>query len=110
MDLSATTQPWTAAVPWARAWHRPAPVARAVPPASVARARGPGAAVATLAEAEWEAARSALAQARAWLDSLDPADSGDWPGLMATHAVRLAAARARAAQAALAGPDTYWRA
>lgn len=69
---------WTAVVPWARAWHRPAPMGGALyPPRPEA----------------WVAALSMLSAARQ-----QPTDVGDldsWPGVMAQHAVHLAVSQVR---------------
>ena len=115
MELAPVTEPWTAAVPWARAWRRhPAPcrpaAARpeaATPARAESRAQPAAQPIAhgdprleiawTLALIELAAARLRLAEAAAGDDP--------WVEAMAGHAVHLAVRQVRALQVQLGDPD-----
>lgn len=118
-------EPWTAAVAWARPWHRPAPARRPVPAAARRVAWSPPAPAPvpvnartpdpdptleiawTVALIEVRAAELSLAEvvrrdlAAAHVDG----HRDEWPELMARHALFCARQRLRLAQAALTGAD-----
>jgi hypothetical protein len=122
-------EPWTAAVAWARPWHRPAGSRRPAPAAAqrvvrssacesvtgVAGERGsdPAREIAwTVALIELRAAELALGEVlrRAPADAPFGHGIDEWPDLMARHAVLRARQRLRQAQEALMGApaDLPW--
>lgn len=118
-------EPWTAAVAWARPWHRPAPARRGAAPAAARRvawspARAPAADPApkpgpdptleiawTVALIELRAAELVLAEVvrRDLAEVHGECRSDEWPELVARHAVFCARHRLRLAQEALTAPD-----
>jgi hypothetical protein len=95
LRTKGATDAWTAVVPWARAWHRPAPVRRSLTMAAgISRTELPmeGAQYPPRQDA-WVAALSTLCAARE--QRADVGDLDSWPGVMAQHAVHLAVARVR---------------
>jgi hypothetical protein len=122
MELAPSNEPWTAAVAWARPWHRPASARRPAPAVAQRMVRLPARAPVTGADGEtgpdparelaWtvalielRAAELALAELlrRAPVDNPVDSQGDEWPELMARHAVFLARHRLRLAQEALAG-------
>jgi len=124
-NLPPKNEPWTAAVAWARPWHRPAAARRPAPavarrvawsppaPAPVAdssRSPDPDPTLEiawTVALIELRAAELSLAEVVS--RDLAAAHFGghfdEWPELMARHTLFCARQRLRAAQAALTGAD-----
>ena len=112
MALVPSTEPWTAAVAWARPWRRPLPhrpsaaVPRVVRPSAV-----PGPAV-TPSDPRQEAAWSeGVAELRAALEALAGVDSAhdagvdDWLEILARQDVLRARRKLRQVQEALTGAD-----
>lgn len=124
MELAPSKEPWTAAVAWARPWHRPATARRPAPAAAKRVARSPAPAPVTdaagvpgpdptleiawtVALIELRAAELALAEVlrRAPVDARVDHGTDEWPELVAHHALFRARHRLRLAQEALTGAD-----
>ncbi len=117
MELTHSKEPWTAAVAWARPWHRPAtrrpsasaPRANRLPAAAAAREAPPELRADALPdpvkEAAWTAASAELRAAREALVHLDPAVDDPWLAALARQDLFLARRKVRSAQEALTGVD-----
>lgn len=102
MELAPVTEPWTAAVPWARPWRRHAASRR-----SAATSRTPVRAEAVPAgdprlEIAWTLALIELAAAR--LRLAEAAGGDPWTEAMAGHEVYLATGRVRLLEEQLGEP------
>ena len=108
MELAPSTEPWTAAVAWARPWARPFPrrqsVAASRPVRSFAVAGLAAAPVDTAQEHEWTEAVAELRAAREALVQLDVA-TDSWLEAMARQDLFRARRKVRRAQEALTGAD-----
>lgn len=97
MELASTREPWTAAVAWARPWHRPlrrGPATSTTTPRGDASAAGGSAGTETVRDGEWRAAVLHLEHVRQRCAALEP-DSDFWTAVMSDHEVYLAARRVR---------------
>lgn len=88
MELAPCKEPWTAAVAWARPWHRPA--ARALPDPAL--------------EVAWHDALAELRAARETLAGIAQDVDDPWQLALARHDVFMARRKLRQAQEALT-PD-----
>lgn len=98
MEVESPREPWTAAVAWARPWHRP--VRRVLLPTSAAgqgeAARPEGVAKdPAVTDEDWGSALLYLDSACA-SRAATVSDSDYWPATMAHHEVHLAVRRVRA--------------
>lgn len=98
MEVASPREPWTAAVAWARPWHRPnRQVHLATSPAGQGEPTRPAgvAAVPAVIDEAWRAALLQLESAREGrAATVDDPDC--WAAAMAQHAVHLAVGRVRA--------------